>query len=166
MMMMMTTHAPQPTAPWHRLAPDDHEHDPTGARDPEDESQRTTHKAQHLLCQLFDNAQARILHLALDEHEAYDDVDRLAELRHPKWTTSGSITWFHRQARSCYQTRTKMHSDIDWDANSFQRLPRATAVTDCWTYTQGAAQLLRPPEALCSRRYTTRGCKSSGPINN
>ena len=79
-----TIQAPQPVAPRHGLAPDDHTHDPTDINDPDATSPCTTNRAQCLLCQLFDNTQARILHLTLDDHEAYDDIDRLAELRHPQ----------------------------------------------------------------------------------
>ena len=79
-----TIQSPQPTEPWHRLNPDAHEHDPTDSKGPEDESQCTANKAQPLLGQLFDNTQSRLLHNSLEEHKDVDNIDRLAELRHPQ----------------------------------------------------------------------------------
>ena len=75
--------APQPTEPWQRLSQHEHEHDPTATQNTEDNSSCTKNKPQHLLCQLFDNIEALIMHMTLEEHEARDDIERLAELRHP-----------------------------------------------------------------------------------
>ena len=102
-------------------------------------SKHNTHRRQQ---------RARLLQLALDEHEAYDDIDRLAELRHPKWTTNSYTTLTQPWEQYYRQTSTKTHYTTDSDVNFYQKPQRATAVANYWAsnaYARVVARRQKPP---------------------